>query len=194
MGIMTAETITVSDRGMNDLGLFYQTSVAWFAERFAGGKQQLGVIAGVRSVAGGTPFVSYNRMDTTHSLARIVVTAGTKGAIGGDEEFTIFTQVGIMTTGAAIFQGGMDHLLPLTPAVMALLAEGGAVGGEFESPLLAGVGNTAAFVAGRTISSGHRVVQLHPFCRSHRRVTFGGHATLGGGKGECRHDKKADPE
>ena len=194
MGIMAAETITFGDRRMDDFGIFHQTIVALLAERLPGGDEELGIVAGVRSVAAGTPFVGNNRMDTTHPLGRIVVTTGTKGAAAGDEEFTIFTQMRVMTADATIFQGGMHNFLPLTHAVMALLAEGGAVGGEVKSPFFAGVGNVSGFVAGGTISPGHRVVQGHPFDRVHRCVTFRRHTTLCRSQGERRHRQQADPE
>lgn len=189
MGIMAGETVALSHRRMNDFGIFHQSIVALLAKSSAAGKEEFGIIAGMRRMTGRTPLVGDDRVNTLHPLGRIVVTTGAEVAPRGDEEFAIFTPVRIMATKATILQGGMDHLLPLAHAVMTLLAEGGATGGEAESPLLAGVGDAAGFVAGRTIAAGHRVMQLHPFRRRQRRVTLGGHATLGSGQGECRHDQ-----
>lgn len=194
VGIVTTETIALPYRRMNDLGIFHQTIVTLRAERRAGGQEELGIISGVRRVTGGTPVVSDDRMNTLHPLGRIVVTTGTKVTAAGDQEFTIFAQVRTMTTRAAIFEGRMDRFLPLAHAVMTLFAKSGATGGEPESPLLAGMGNAAGFVAGRTITTSHRIVQLHPFRRAHRRVTFARHAALSGGQGERRHNQQADPE
>lgn len=194
VGIVTTETIALPYRRMNNLGIFHQTIVALLAERRTGGQEELRIITGVRRVTGSTPFVSDDRMDTLHPLGRVVVTTGTKVTAAGDQEFTIFAQVRIMTIRAAIFEGRMDQLLPLAHAVMALLAKSGAAGGELESPLFTGVRDAAGFVAGRTITTSHRIVQLHPFRRAHRRVTFTSHTALSGGQGERRHNQQADPE
>lgn len=195
VGVVTAETVTIRHRRMNDLGLFADESVmTLIAKGATAGHEEFGIVASVRHMASGAAFVVNDRMDTLHPFGGIVVATGAQRTIGGDEEFTILTQVRIMTPGAAIFESRMDDLLPLAHAVMTLLTQGGPLGGESKCALLAGMGNPAGGVAGIAFATGERIVQLHPWCRCQRSVTFGGHATLSRSNGEGRHHEEADPE
>lgn len=184
MRVMTTQAITIGHRRMNHLGILADKPVmALIAKRFPGGDQQFGVIAGMRGVAGGTSFVSNNRMDTFHPFGRVVVTAGTEISAAGDEKLLVFTLMGIMTTGTAVVEGGMNNLLSLAHAVVALFTKSGAVGSELESTLAAGVRDAARLVTGRTITTGDRVVLLYPFGCPQRCVTTGGHTTVRSGSG-----------
>lgn len=148
----------------------------------------------MRRVAGGAAVVGDDRMDTLHPLGGIVVTTGAEVTPFGAEKLAIFTPVRVMTTGAAIFEGGMDHFFALAHTVMALLAQGGTVSGKLESTLFAGVRQAAGFMTGGTITISYRVVQGHPFSCVHGCVTFRRHTTLCRRQGEYCHCQEADPE
>jgi hypothetical protein len=179
---------------VDNFGALQQAVVALITEGGAGGEKEFGVVAGVRRMAGSTAVVGNDRMDTLHPFGGIVVTSRTKRAPLGDQQFTMLTPVWIMATGAAIFEGGMNHFLAFAHAVVALLTQGDTISGEFESALFAGVRDATCFVTGRTITTSDRVVQGHSFGRSQRRVTFRCHTTLCRSQGEGCHRQEADPE
>lgn len=194
VGVVAAEAVPFSHRRVDHFGALQQAVVTLGAKRRTGSNKEFGIIAGVRRVTGGAAVFGDDRVETLHPLGGVIVTTCAKVAPFGAEKFAIFTPVRIMATGAAVIKGGMDHLLAFTHAVMALLAQGGAVGSQLESPLFAGVRQAAGFMARQTITTSHRVVQGHPFRRAHRCMTFRCHATLCRSQGERCHRQKADPE
>jgi hypothetical protein len=192
--VMTAQTVAFSHRRMLDRVIFSEDIVALAAEGRARGDEQLRIIAGMRVMAGNTPGVRDNRMDRAHSFGRVIMTTGTEIRAAGDEELRIFTKVRVMTGNTAVCQGRMHKFLPLALAVMALVAEGSALGNEFESLLAAGMGKTAGFVAGGTIAASQRVMQRHPFSSLQLRVTLSGHAPFGSKQGRNGNEQKSNPE